>query len=96
MPLKVWNEPSWYHRAACGTSGADLFFPAGRSGAAVDDIDAAKRVCARCPVRTACLAFAIETNQEYGVWGGTTEDERRPLRKEHRLGSFPGPPAPTL
>jgi WhiB family redox-sensing transcriptional regulator len=86
------NEPAWYRRAACGTCSAELFFPVGRRGRASDDADAAKAVCARCPVRMACLRFAIETNQEYGVWGGTTEEERRPLRRQHRVA--PVPPSP--
>lgn len=40
----------------------------------------AKRVCASCPVREACRSYALETGQDYGVWGGTTADERRALR----------------
>jgi WhiB family redox-sensing transcriptional regulator len=31
-----------------------------------------------------CLDFAITTNQEYGVWGGTSEEERRVLRRQWR------------
>jgi WhiB family redox-sensing transcriptional regulator len=44
-------------------------------------IGRAKRVCASCRVREECLAYAIETNQVSGIWGGLTEDERRPLRR---------------
>jgi WhiB family redox-sensing transcriptional regulator len=47
----------------------------------VADIEAAKAICATCPVQPECLRYAIETRQEYGIWGGTTEDERRGLRK---------------
>jgi WhiB family redox-sensing transcriptional regulator len=43
----------------------------------------AKAVCAGCPVRSACLVFALERDLE-GVWGGTTEDERRALRAADR------------
>ena len=43
--------------------------------------DAARRVCGQCPVTTECLEFALGTNQESGVWGGLTEEERRRLRK---------------
>ena len=75
------ESPSWYAEAACHTLPADLFFPAGRTGSARELAEAAKRVCARCRVSQACLAFALETNQEYGVWGGTTEDERRALSR---------------
>jgi WhiB family redox-sensing transcriptional regulator len=41
-------------------------------------------VCAGCPARERCLEFAIVTNQEYGVWGGTSEEERRVLRRQWR------------
>jgi WhiB family redox-sensing transcriptional regulator len=58
-----------------------LFFPIGTTGLALDQIDAAKQVCTECPVMDQCLEFALATNQEAGVWGGTTEDERRRLRK---------------
>ena len=53
----------------------------GATGVALDQIDAAKEICAVCPVNPECLEFALATNQEAGVWGGTTEEERRKLRK---------------
>lgn len=77
-----WNARDWRVRAACRDSAPDLFFPIGATGLALEQIEAAKAVCARCPVRTECLEFALETNQEAGVWGGTSEEERRHLRRE--------------
>ena len=59
----------------------DLFFPIGTTGPAVDQIEAAKRVCRGCDALEPCLDFALATNQESGVWGGTSEEERRKLRK---------------
>jgi WhiB family redox-sensing transcriptional regulator len=50
----------------------------------VPQIAAAKAVCAGCDVRADCLEFAISTNQEYGIWGGTSEEERRVLRRQWR------------
>ena len=44
-------------------------------------IDEAKAVCGRCPVRTECLAFALERHIEHGIWGGTSPPERRALAK---------------
>jgi WhiB family redox-sensing transcriptional regulator len=41
----------------------------------------ARQVCADCGVRKECLDFAMTTNQDCGVWGGTSEDERRDLRR---------------
>ena len=79
----------WRDEAACSSSAdTSLFFPVGVTGLAELQIDDAKAVCRSCPVRETCLEFAITTNQEYGVWGGTGEDERRDLRRawraEHR------------
>lgn len=77
---------AWKAQAACRAVTPDLFFPLGSTGEAVDQIEAAKAVCQRCPVRHECLRFALETNQEAGVWGGTSEDERRVLRRSWRAG----------
>jgi WhiB family redox-sensing transcriptional regulator len=75
------DRVSWRTQAACQAVTAELFFPIGRTGDAVQQIDAAKSVCQSCPVQVACLRFALETNQEAGIWGGTSEDERARLRK---------------
>ena len=74
----------WRRDAACRDIDPNLFFPIGVTGPAVEQIEAAKSICAGCAVRTECLDFAITTNQEFGVWGGKTEDERRVLRRQWR------------
>ena len=71
----------WRDTAACRDSEPNLFFPIGSTGPAVDQIDAAKAICLECSVREECLNYALDTNQEAGVWGGYAEDERRRLRK---------------
>ena len=71
----------WRDTAACRDSEPNLFFPIGSTGPAVDQIEAAKAICGECTVREDCLTYALETNQEAGVWGGYAEDERRRLRK---------------
>lgn len=76
-----WDTDDWREQAACRTVDPDLFFPIGTTGAALVQIDAAKRVCEACPSKAACLEFALATNQEAGVWGATSEEERRGLRK---------------
>ncbi|MBV8162507.1 MAG: WhiB family transcriptional regulator [Acidimicrobiia bacterium] len=73
--------PHWRVHAACRSCSPDLFFPAGTTGAAADEIAAAKVVCAQCPVQSQCLRFAMATGQAYGIWGGTTEAERVILRR---------------
>jgi len=78
--LGEWKD--WRLRAACRDTGPDLFFPVGLTGpAAVEDADAAKAVCRNCPVCAECLEFAMVSNQQAGVWGGATEEERRTLRR---------------
>jgi WhiB family redox-sensing transcriptional regulator len=71
----------WREMSACRDSEANLFFPVGTTGPAVDQIEEAKAICAQCSVQEECLQYALESNQEAGVWGGYAEDERRRLRK---------------
>jgi WhiB family redox-sensing transcriptional regulator len=76
-------EP-WQAWAACRGADTNLFFPQGETGEAEEQIAQAKAICARCPVRLACLDYAITTRQEYGVWGGATEAERRSIRRRRQ------------
>jgi WhiB family redox-sensing transcriptional regulator len=76
-----WDADDWRRDAACRNTAPDLFFPVGVTGHAVYQIAAAKAVCQHCSVRSDCLEFALVTNQESGVWGGTTEEERRKVRR---------------
>jgi WhiB family redox-sensing transcriptional regulator len=55
----------------------------GTTGPAVDQIAAAKLVCCGCPSRVPCLEFALSTNQDSGVWGATSEEDRRHLRRTY-------------
>ena len=71
----------WRDKAACLTVDPELFFPVGNTGPAVDQIDRAKAVCSHCPVTEYCLQYALDTNQDSGVWGGLSEDERRALKR---------------
>lgn len=71
----------WRTLSECRDSDPNLFFPVGSTGPAVEQIAAAKKICASCAVNEECLQYALETNQEAGVWGGYAEDERRRLRK---------------
>ncbi len=75
------GKTDWRGDAACRGLDPDLFFPVGTAGPALGQINRAKRVCAGCPVRARCLDWALVTGQDAGVWGGTSEDERRALRR---------------
>jgi WhiB family redox-sensing transcriptional regulator len=78
----VSEPPNWRDDAACTHADPDLFFPIGTTGAAETQIDAAKRICHGCPARMPCLAWALDHAVSSGVWGGTTEEERRALRAD--------------
>ena len=71
----------WRELSACRDSDPNLFFPTGSTGPAGDQIELATAICAQCSVQEECLQYALETNQEAGVWGGYAEDDRRRLRK---------------
>ena len=71
----------WRDKASCLTVDPELFFPVGNTGPAVEQIDRAKSVCSHCPVTEYCLQYALDTNQDSGVWGGLSEDERRALKR---------------
>jgi WhiB family transcriptional regulator, redox-sensing transcriptional regulator len=87
----------WRSAAACQDTDPDLFFPVSGSGRSLDQAEQAKAVCAGCPVRPSCLAFALRTGQAHGIWGGLTEEERRepaPAMTEVRPPRAPDGPAP--
>ena len=71
----------WRCQAACRDTDPDLFFPVGSTGLALEQIESAKVVCQKCHSQTACLEFALATNQDSGIWGGKSEEERRQLRR---------------
>ncbi len=71
----------WRRDAICRDTDPDLFFPVGTTGHALVQIERATQVCQECPVQRDCLEFALETNQDSGIWGGTSEEERRAIRR---------------
>jgi WhiB family redox-sensing transcriptional regulator len=72
--------------AACKGADLGLFFgPDAEFVTARQQREAeAKAICGRCPVRPDCLAYALDAREDYGVWGGATEDERRAMRRQRR------------
>jgi WhiB family redox-sensing transcriptional regulator len=80
-----YDDGNWRTYAACRTNGEpDLFFPAGTVGPYLEQNQQAKSICSGCPVRIACLRFALSTNQQFGIWGGLDEEERRDVRRRWR------------
>lgn len=80
----------WMSWGACLHADPELFFPAATGVTGAGQAREAKEVCASCQVRAACLAYALATRQEHGIWGGATEKERRAMgRSWHRITSLP-------
>jgi WhiB family transcriptional regulator, redox-sensing transcriptional regulator len=75
------NPPPWRAKAACRGLDPSIFYP-------FDDDDeaaqAAKAVCAVCPVRESCLEQALGFREREGIWGGATERERRRIVRQRR------------
>jgi WhiB family transcriptional regulator, redox-sensing transcriptional regulator len=81
-PLTAPTATDWQEVAACRDSDPGLFFPVGSTGKALELIAEAVAICSTCAVQPTCLQYALESNQESGVWGGLAEDERRQLRRK--------------
>jgi WhiB family transcriptional regulator, redox-sensing transcriptional regulator len=75
------RSPEWTGEAACRHDDPELFFPEGTTGPALSQTMRARQVCQSCPVRTPCLALALEHSLGFGIWGGTTPEERRAIRR---------------
>jgi len=82
-PLRVTadDEPAkaWHDLAACRGLSLELFYPQDD-----DAIAAAKAVCAACEVEDKCLEHALAVREKEGIWGGTTERERRSIIRRRR------------
>jgi hypothetical protein len=70
------GETAWRKLGNCVGVDSELFFPTRG-----EDTSEAKRVCATCVVSDKCLAFAVESGEKFGIWGGKSEKERRALRR---------------
>lgn len=74
-------DTAWMARAACRNSPVDMF-PTDTAG-----FTRARKVCERCPVTRACLAYALDNRIDHGTWGGTSERERRQILRQRREGA---------
>lgn len=64
----------------CKDMPPDIFFPSDGVG-----VEVARRICADCPAKEPCLEYAMTNHIDHGVWGGTSERERRRLARRRRL-----------
>ena len=84
-PRGTWAAP-WHSEAVCRSDEAGLFFAPSKepTAARLSREEAAKRVCARCPVMVECREHALLQPEPYGVWGGLTAAERRVVLARRR------------
>jgi WhiB family redox-sensing transcriptional regulator len=73
-------ELEWMATGKCREVPPSVFFPNDGVG-----VDAARRICADCPVKAPCLEYALLNRIDHGVWGGTSERERRRIARSRRL-----------
>jgi WhiB family transcriptional regulator, redox-sensing transcriptional regulator len=74
------QENSWMTQGNCRNHPPTAFFPPDGVG-----VERAKKVCVDCPVAATCLEYALQNRIDHGVWGGTSERERRRILKSRRL-----------
>jgi WhiB family transcriptional regulator, redox-sensing transcriptional regulator len=71
----LWSPPEWQRQAACRGAGTKTFFVTSRTFHA-------RQVCATCPVRQECLDYAMGEPDLIGIFGGTSLDQRKKMRRE--------------
>ena len=81
MQTGIEDPEPWQARALCAQTDPEAFFPGKGSPARPG-----KRICAGCPVTAECLAYALEHDERFGIWGGKSAKERQEMRKLARQG----------
>jgi len=73
-------DSEWMGQGRCRDLDPAVFFPSDGIG-----VQAAQRICSECPVKGPCLEYALANRVDHGVWGGTSERERRRILRRRRL-----------
>lgn len=76
------SPTAWMAEGNCRMYPPDMFFPSDGAG-----VERAKKVCADCPVASQCLEHALDARIDHGVWGGTSERQRRRILRERAIQS---------
>lgn len=74
------ESDGWMQAALCRDRTPGAFFPSDGVG-----VEAARRLCAECAVKEPCLEYALAQRIDHGVWGGTSERERRRILRGRRI-----------
>lgn len=75
-PEELLYADLWRKEALCVGQPLTIFFPE-----SAESNLPAKRICQECPVRIDCLDYAVATSQDFGIWAGTTSEERKKIRR---------------
>ena len=78
------EDIDWLASGKCRDLPVETFFPSDGAG-----VEAARRICANCPVKNLCLEYALVNRIAQGVWGGTSERQRRQLARSRRRSGTP-------
>ena len=73
-------EITWMQNGTCNEKSADTFFPGDGVG-----VEKAKKICQACPVKDTCLEYALKNRVDHGVWGGTSERQRRRILRARKV-----------
>ncbi|GAC1354506.1 MAG: WhiB family transcriptional regulator [Acidimicrobiales bacterium] len=73
-------DTDWMNHGNCNEIPPATFFPSDGVG-----VDSARKICEDCPMKTPCLEYALVNRIDHGVWGGTSERERRRILRSRRL-----------
>ena len=73
-------DSDWMSQGRCRDMDPATFFPSDGIG-----VQVAQHICSECPVKGPCLEYALENRVDHGVWGGTSERERRRILRRRRL-----------
>jgi WhiB family redox-sensing transcriptional regulator len=77
LPADPSPPDMWQEQASCFGIDPDVFFPISE-----EEAGPALAFCGACKIRETCLAWALKNGERYGVWGGTTEQQRRRLQRQ--------------
>lgn len=83
IPHRVPAGSEWTEHALCRTVDPELWFP--EKGASTGSYYSARDICAQCPVRRECLESALDNNEQFGIWGGFSPNERKIIRRSREL-----------
>ncbi|GAA2474008.1 WhiB family transcriptional regulator [Terrabacter carboxydivorans] len=80
--LRALARGGWKERGTCRQTDPELWF----ADTSQRTKARAASICASCPVRRPCLAWALVFDEEYGVWGGLDATERHTLKRRLTTG----------